>query len=142
MSKYIQSFYQYPVTFSSIGKTVPARGAQGPMKNLAEVSDAEFNRLQNSEPLFRELVNKQKYRVLNHIPAAYVPAAQQVNEAKAEAEKMREENERLRAELEKKSKPVAAESNADDGLEGERGRDAVAGVDEEKKTNSSKKGKK
>lgn len=113
MSKYIQSFYQYPVTFSSIGKTVPARGAQGPMKNLAEVTDAEFNRLQNSEPLFRELVNKQKYRILNHIPAAYVPAAQQVNEAKAEAEKMREENERLRAELEKKSKPVEAEKKAE-----------------------------
>lgn len=113
MSKYIQSYYQYPVTFSSIGKTIPARGAQGPMKNLAEVSDAEFNRLQNSEPLFRELVNKQKYRVLNHIPAAYVPAAQQVNEAKAEAEKMRAENEKLRAELEKKSKPVEAEKKAE-----------------------------
>lgn len=113
MSKYIQSYYQYPVTFSSIGKTIPARGAQGPMKNLAEVSDAEFKRLQNSEPLFRELVNKQKYRVLNHIPAAYVPAAQQVNEAKAEAEKMRAENEKLRAELEKKSKPVEAEKKAE-----------------------------
>ena len=111
MSKYIQSFYQYPVTFSSIGKTIPARGAQGPMKNLAEVSDAEFMRLQNNEPLFRELVNKQKYRVLNHIPAAYVPPAQQVNEAKAEAEKMRLENEKLRAQLEQKKEnsPAKAE---------------------------------
>lgn len=115
MSKYIQSFYQYPVTFSSIGKTIPARGAQGPMKNLAEVSDVEFMRLQNNEPLFRELVNKQKYRVLNHIPAAYVPPAQQVNEAKAEAEKMRLENEKLRAELNKKTetKPAASEKKAD-----------------------------
>lgn len=111
MSKYIQSFYQYPVAFSSIGKTIPARGAQGPMKNLAEVSDVEFMRLQNNEPLFRELVNKQKYRVLNHIPAAYVPPAQQVNEAKAEAEKMRLENEKLRAQLEQKKEnsPAKAE---------------------------------
>ena len=142
MSKYIQSFYQYPVTFSSIGKTIPACKAVGEMKNIAEVSDKELLKLENCEPRFRELVNQKKYRVLNHIPASYVPANEQINRANAEAEKMREENERLRAELEKKSKPAETKSNADDGLEGERGRDAVAGVDEEKKTSSSKKGKK
>ena len=136
MSKYIQSFYQYPVTFSSIGKTIPACKAAGEMKNIAEVSDKEFLKLENCEPRFRELVNQKKYRVLNHIPASYVPANEQINRANAEAERVRKENEELRAKLK------AAESNADDGLEGERGRDAVAGVDEEKKTNSSKKGKK
>lgn len=100
MSKYIQSFYQYPVTFSSIAKTMPARLASGEMKNLAEVSDAEYEKLQNAEPFFRELVEKKKYRVLNKIPASYVPAAVQVNEAKAEAEALKNENEILKAKLE------------------------------------------
>lgn len=99
MSKYIQSFYQYPVTFSSIGKTVPARLAQGDMRNITEVSDAELVKLQNSEPLFRELVNGKKYRVLNKIPASYVPASEQINAAKSEADKLREENEALKARL-------------------------------------------
>ena len=99
MSKYIQSFYQYPVTFSSIGKTIPARSAQGEMKNIAEVSEKELERLQNSEPMFRELVNQKKYRVLNHIPAAYVPPATQINNANAEADKLRAENEALKARL-------------------------------------------
>lgn len=99
MSKYIQSFYQYPVTFSSIGKTIPARSAQGEMKNIAEVSEKELERLQNSEPMFRELVNQKKYRVLNHIPASYVPPATQINNANAEADKLRAENEALKARL-------------------------------------------
>lgn len=99
MSKYIQSFYQYPVTFSSIGKTIPARSAQGEMKNIAEVSEKELEKLQNNEPMFRELVNQKKYRVLNHIPAAYVPPATQVNNANAEADKLRAENEALKARL-------------------------------------------
>lgn len=98
--KYIQSFYQYPVTFSSIGKTIPARSAQGEMKNIAEVSEKELEKLRNSEPFFRELENKKKIRVLNHIPASYVPPAQRINEATAEAEKAKAENEKLRAELE------------------------------------------
>lgn len=99
MSKYIQSFYQYPVTFSSIGKTIPARSAQGEMKNIAEVSEKELERLQNSEPMFRELVSQKKYRVLNHIPASYVPPATQINNANAEADKLRAENEALKARL-------------------------------------------
>ena len=99
MSKYIQSFYQYPVTFSSIGKTVPARSAQGEMKNIAKVSEKELEKLQNCEPLFRELVNTKKYRVLNKIPTSYIPPAEQVNSANAEADKLRAENEALKARL-------------------------------------------
>lgn len=97
--KYIQSFYQYPVTFSSIGKTIPARSAQGEMKNIAEVSEKELEKLNNAEPFFRELVNKKKVRVLNHIPASYVPPAQQINQAHDEAEKYKTENEALKARI-------------------------------------------
>lgn len=97
--KYIQSFYQYPVTFSSIGKTIPARSAQGEMRNIAEVSEKELEKLQNAEPMFRELVDKKKVRVLNHIPASYVPPAQRINEAQDVADKLRAENEALKAKL-------------------------------------------
>lgn len=119
MSKYIQSFYQYPVTFSSIGKTVPARLAQGDMRNITEVSDAELEKLQNSEPLFRELVNGKKYRVLNKIPASYVPANEQINTARSEADRLRAENEALKARLAaiEKSEETAADTNADSGNE-------------------------
>lgn len=112
MSKYIQSFYQYPVTFSSIGKTVPVRLAQGDMRNITEVSDAELEKLQNSEPLFRELVNGKKYRVLNKIPASYVPANEQINAAKSEADRLRAENEALKARLAEieKSEETAADA--------------------------------
>ncbi len=117
MSKYIQSFYQYPVTFSSIGKTVPARLAQGDMRNITEVSDAELEKLQNSEPLFRELVNGKKYRVLNKIPASYVPANEQINTARNEADKLRAENEALKARLAEleKSEETATDTTADSG---------------------------
>lgn len=97
--KYIQSFYQYPVTFSSIGKTIPARSAQGEMRNIAEITEKELARIQNSEPMFRELLDKKKIRVLDHIPASYVPPAQQINEAHNEADKLRAENEALKAKL-------------------------------------------
>ena len=107
--KYIQSFYQYPVTFSSIGKTIPARSAQGEMKNIAEVSEKELEKLRNCEPFFRELENKKKIRVLPRIPDSYVPPAQQINAAHAETDKVKAENEALKAriaELEgKKAKP-------------------------------------
>lgn len=85
MSKYVQSFYQYPVTFTSVGKAIPAKNADGEMGNLIEVTDAELHKLQQSEPLFRSLVNQKKYRVLNKIPESYKPAAQQVNEARSKA---------------------------------------------------------
>lgn len=95
--KYIQSFYQYPVTLSSIGKTVPARSAQGPLKNLMEIEDKELERVQNSEPFFRELVSLKKLRVLNHMPESYVSSAQRINEANDEIARLKAENEALKA---------------------------------------------
>lgn len=97
--KYIQSFYQYPVTFSSIGKTIAARNAAGEMKNIVEISEKELEKLQNKEPFFRELLNNKKIRILNKVPASYVPAAQQLNAANAEADKYKSENEALRARI-------------------------------------------
>lgn len=94
--KYIQSFYQYPVTLSSIGKTIPARSAQGPLKNLMEIEDKELERVENCEPYFRELVNKKKIRVLNHMPEAYVSSAQRINEANDEIARLKAENEALK----------------------------------------------
>lgn len=108
--KYIQSFYQYPVTFSSIGKTMPARAAMGEMRNLAEVTEEELETLQNAEPLFRALVNKKKYRVLNKMPEGYKPAAQQINEARAEAEALRARVAELEAAA--GNKPAATEEAA------------------------------
>lgn len=144
---YIQSYYQYPVTFSSIGKTIPARSAQGELRNVAEFTEKEIDTLKKREPFFRELVDKKKIRVLDHLPSSYVPPAQRINEANDEAEKLRQENEALRAKLAALESGKAPAEDQDDGLEGDRGRDAVAGVDEApaeetKKTSSSKKGKK
>lgn len=96
---YIQSYYQYPVTFSSIGKTIPARSAQGELRNVAEFTEKEIDTLKKREPLFRELVDKKKIRVLDHLPSSYVPPAQRINEANDEAEKLRKENEALKARL-------------------------------------------
>ena len=95
--KYIQSFYQYPVTLSSIGKTIPARSAQGPLKNLMEIEDKELERVENCEPYFRELVNQKKIRVLNHMPESYVSSAQRINEAQDEIARLKAENEALKA---------------------------------------------
>lgn len=100
-NKFIQSFYQYPVTFSSLHLTVPARSAQGEMRNIVEISEKDLEKLQNAEPLFRELVRNKKYRVLNRLPESYVPAAVQVNNANAEADKYKAENEMLRAKIAK-----------------------------------------
>lgn len=102
MSKYIQSFWQYPVTFSSIAKTIPARGAQGEMRNIAEITDREYEVLQNREPYFRELVDKKKFRVLNRLPESYIPPAQRINEAQDKAERLAKENEELKARLAEK----------------------------------------
>ena len=131
--KYIQSFYQYPVTFSSIGKTIPARSAQGPMRNIAEIEDKELERLQNSEPFFRELVSLKKIRVLNHLPESYVSSAQRINEANDEIARLKAENEALRA---GKTPVKEAEKPAE---EAEAEEEAPA---EEKKTSSTKKSKK
>ena len=122
--KYIQSFYQYPVTFSSIGKTIPARSAQGPMKNLAEIEDHELERLQQSEPFFRELVNTKKIRVLNKMPESYVSSAQRINEANDEIARLKAENEALKAQARKPTKadpdedaPAEAEAPAEEAEE-------------------------
>lgn len=96
---YIQSYYQYPVTFSSIGKTIPARSAQGELRNVAEFTEKEIDTLKKREPLFRELVDKKKIRVLDHLPASYVPPAQRINEANDEAEKLRKELEAAKAKI-------------------------------------------
>lgn len=97
--KYIQSFYQYPVTFSSTGITVPAKNAVGEMKNICAIDEKQLTKLENCEPMFRELVNKHKYRILNKIPASYVPPAERINQATTEADKLRAENEALKARL-------------------------------------------
>ena len=124
MSKFIQSFYQYPVTFSSIGKTIPARNAAGDMKNIVEFSDREIERVQDAEPLFRELLNNRKIRIVNKLPASYVPPAQRINAAqgeavaaKAEADKLKVENKALRAKL------AALESKTEGGGSSEGGED-------------------
>lgn len=98
--KYLQSFYQYPVTFSSIGKTIPARNAAGEMKNLCEITEAQLDNLQRKEPFFRELVAKKKIRVLNHMPESYKTSAARINEANDEIARLKAENEKLRAHAE------------------------------------------
>jgi|GEM_PF-1976960 len=90
--KYIQSFYQYPVTFSSIGKGIPAKDADGELRNIAAFEDEEVETLKRSEPMFNDLVNIKKYRILDKLPESYKPSATLINEANAE-------NERLKAEL-------------------------------------------
>ena len=90
--KYVQSFYRYVVTFSSIGKSFPARDAEGPMRNVLEITDDEYKKLMEKEPMFRSLVNRRKYRVLDYIPESAKPEAARINEAKAEAKKAQAEN--------------------------------------------------
>ena len=90
--KYVQSFYQYPVTYSSIGKGIPAKDAIGELRNIAAFEDAEIETLKAAEPMFNDLVNMKKYRILDKLPESYKPSATLINEA-------HEENERLKAEL-------------------------------------------
>lgn len=111
--KYIQSFYQYPVTFSSIGKTIAARNAVGEMKNVVEISEKELEKLKNSEPFFRELLNKKKIRILDKVPNSYVPPAQQINKAQDEAAQAKAEADRLRKELEEARTKLAALETAE-----------------------------
>ena len=133
-NKYIQCYYQYPVTFSSIGKTFPAAKAVGEMRNLAEVTEKEFDKLMACEPFFRELVNNKKYRVLNKMPEGYKPSAQRINEAQDEIARLKAENEKLRAQ--KDAAPAKEEATEE---VTEAPAEEAAGP---KKTSSSKKGKK
>lgn len=112
--KYIQSFYQYPVTFSSIAKTIPARAASGDMKNLCEVTEAELDNLQRKEPFFRELIAKKKLRILNHMPESYKTSATRINEATDEIARLKAENERLRAQAEAPAEEPVKEEAAEE----------------------------
>ena len=111
--KYIQSFYQYPVTFSSIGRTIPAREADGELRNIAEFSEEEIEKLQNQEPFFRELVDLKKIRILNHLPESYRPAAVLVNEANDRAAAAEAELAALKAEMAEKENRGPAEEPAE-----------------------------
>lgn len=140
--KYIQSFYQYPVTFSSIGKTIPARSAQGELRNLAEFTDAEIEKLQNREPFFRELVDKKKIRVLNHMPESYKTSASRINEANDEIARLKVENEKLRAQAAEKAEVVTEEEGTTEAEETVEETEAEATAEEtttETKKKSSKK---
>ena len=141
---YIQSYYQYPVTFSSIGKTIPARSAQGELRNCAEFTEKEIDILKKCEPFFRELVDKKKIRVLDHLPSSYVPPEQRINEANDEAEKLRQENEALKAKLAamEGGKVPAEETISDGATTDDVDSTNPAPAEETKKTSSSKKGKK
>ena len=141
---YIQSYYQYPVTFSSIGKTIPARSAQGELRNVAEFTEKEIDTLKKREPFFRELLDKKKIRVLDHLPASYVPPAQRINEANDEAEKLRKELEAAKAkiaELEGDKAP-AGETISDGATTDDVDSTDPTPAEGTKKTSSSKKGKK
>lgn len=88
--KYVQSFYQYPVMYSSIGKGVPAKDADGELRNIVELEDAELETLERSEPMFVALVSEKKYRVLNKLPESYKPSSQRLNEANEEIDRLRQ----------------------------------------------------
>lgn len=141
---YIQSYYQYPVTFSSIGKTIPARSAQGELRNCAEFTEKEIDTLKKREPFFRELVDKKKIRVLDHLPASYVPPAQRINEANDEAEKLRKELEEAKAKIAalEANKAPAEETISDGATTDDVDSTDPAPAEGTKKTSSSKKGKK
>lgn len=101
--KYIQSFYPYAVTFSAIGKGVPAKDADGELRNIAEFTDEEIEKLQKKEPMFRQLVDQKKYRVLNKLPESYKAASTLVNEANERAAKAEAELAALKAAAGKKT---------------------------------------
>lgn len=121
--KYIQSFYQYPVTFSSLGKTIPAKDADGELRNIAEFEDEEIEVLRAKEPFFRELENLKKIRVLNHLPESYKPATALVNEANDRAAAAEAKVAELEARLAQQENPdgaapAAEAQNANEGTEG------------------------
>lgn len=111
MAKFIQSFYQYPVTFSSIERTIPAKDAAGDLRNIAEFSEEEIAKLEKQEPFYRDLLNQKKIRVLNHLPESYKAPSVLVNEAQDRAAAA----EAKAAELEAKLAAVTAGSDEPEG---------------------------
>lgn len=101
--KYIQSFYPYAVTFSSVEKTVPQAAndtedsENGIVKNILCIEDELYDKMQKAEPLFRHLIDQKKYRLLDKLPVSYKPAATLVNEANARADALQKENDALKA---------------------------------------------
>ena len=95
--KYVQSFYQYPVMYSSIRKGVPAKDADGELRNIVELEDKELETLERYEPMFNALVSEKKYRVLNKLPESYKPSSQRLNEAHEETERLKRELAELKA---------------------------------------------
>ena len=116
--KYVQSFYQYPVTFSSIGKGIPAKDADGELRNIAAFEDEEVETLKRSEPMFNDLVNIKKYRILDKLPESYKPSATLINEANAENERLKAEIAALKAKTAESKKEGGGETpptESDDG---------------------------
>lgn len=100
---------------SSIGKGIPSKSADGELRNIVEISDEELEKLQNNEPLFRKLVEKKKYRVLNKLPENYRSPTVLVNEARTESANLKSENEELKkriAELEELAKSQTKEKKS------------------------------
>lgn len=109
---YIQSFYQYPITFSNVGVTIPCLKASGQLRNIIEVSDEQVSLLKEKEPLFNTLLARKKIRVLDKLPASYVPANQQINDAHKKAKELQEENAKLLSRIKELEKDKAETANA------------------------------
>ena len=113
--KYITSYYRYVMTFSSIGKSFPTKDAEGSMRNVVEITDQEYGILMRREPIFRNLVERRKYRVTDYMPESAKPDSARINEAKkepkaakAENASLADENEKLKARIAELERQAAA----------------------------------
>ena len=106
--KFVQSFWSYPVTYSSCGVTIPAVDADGELRNIVAVEDDKIAVLENKEPYFRKLVDQKKYRVLNHLPESYKASSVLVNEANERAKKAEAELAEMKAKTESTEEDPAA----------------------------------
>ena len=93
---------------------MPAKNADGELRNLIEMSDEEIDKLQKREPFFNQLLNLKKIRILNKMPESYKPAATQINEARAEAEAAKAELEKIKAQYGIKDEAEATEGQAEE----------------------------